>query len=230
MRLLAIDTATEFCSVALTDGQATLIRGEEAPRRHADLLLPFVQSVLAEAGLSLQQLDGLIIGRGPGSFTGVRIAAGVGQGLAFSADLPVVGVSSLQAMAQAAWRLHEASHVVSAIDARMGEVYVGTYSVIDGLMSKTMPEQVMPPTQVSLASDIEWRGVGTGFETYTEILQNAAQPATVQQLKDIRLPHALDMLPLGLAAFTRNEGVAADQFEVHYVRNEVTWQKLPGRA
>lgn len=235
-KLLAIDSATEFCSVAYSDGQQLIIRGEEAPRRHADLLLPYVEAVLAEAQVALADLDAIIVGRGPGSFTGVRIAAGIAQGLAFSQNLPLVGVSSLQAMAQQAWRLHGVSRVIAAIDARMGEVYAGTCRQVDGLMIQEQadvvcaPSSVLSTLQLSLNGNETIAGVGTGFETYTSELINALQPAEVMHLDDVRFPHAQDMLALGRAKFLAGEALKATEFDLDYVRNEVTWQKLPGRG
>lgn len=230
-RLLAIDSATEYCSVAYTDGQQLIVRGQEAPRKHADLLLPYVQEVLAEAQVSLAELDAIIVGRGPGSFTGVRIAAGIAQGLAFSQNIPLIGVSSLEAMAQQALRLHGATAVAAAIDARMGEVYFGTCLAEHGLMVMQGQEVVCAPDTVNaLAEEHEWFTVGTGFVTYPEVL--AQQFGDKAQVKDtaIRFPHAEDMLPLGAQRLLSGKAVAAEDFDVHYVRNEVTWQKLPGRS
>lgn len=235
-KLLAIDSATEFCSVAYSDGQQLIIRGEEAPRRHADLLLPYVEAVLAEAQVALADLDAIVVGRGPGSFTGVRIAAGIAQGLAFSQNLPLVGISSLQAMAQQAWRLHGVTRVIAAIDARMGEVYAGTCRQVDGLMIQEQADVVCAPLsilstlQLSLKGNETFAGVGTGFETYTSELINALQPAQVKHLDDVRFPHAQDMLALGRAKFLAGEALKATEFDLDYVRNEVTWQKLPGRG
>ena len=129
MKLLAIDTSTEGCSVALLNGSELLHLDEVCPQQHSKRVLPMVQQLLNESGLILQQLDGIVFGRGPGSFTGVRIGVGVTQGLAFGADLPVYGVSTLAAMAQAAYRLHGAKQVISAIDARMAEIYLGFFAL-----------------------------------------------------------------------------------------------------
>lgn len=235
MRLLALDTATEFCSAAVNTKAEPVVRGEEAPRQHAQLILPFVQEVLAEADMSLADLDGLVIGRGPGSFTGVRIAAGIGQGLAFSQNLPVVGVSSLQAMAQQAHRLMGAEAVLAAIDARMGEVYYAYYKNVGGVMQPVTEEQVAAPQAVTLPHQEEqtvrvWHAVGTGFAAYPDLLEKFSQEGVQVQQTEVRLPHAEDMLVLGAAMFREGKAVAAEAFEVHYVRNEVTWQKLPGRG
>ncbi|MCC5878534.1 MAG: tRNA (adenosine(37)-N6)-threonylcarbamoyltransferase complex dimerization subunit type 1 TsaB [Idiomarina sp.] len=243
MRFLAIDSATEFCSVALSVGEGDTrqlySRGEELPRKHSQALLPFVNEVLAEAEVNLSQLDAIIVSQGPGSFTGVRIGASIAQGLAFSQDLPIVQVSTLAAMAQACARLHQATHVAAAIDARMGEVYFGTYKLVEGLMQEVSGEIVCPPQQVRVAIEslpqsgaaTLWHGCGTGWETYPDELQQALQ---AQQLKAevpgvVRFPHALDMLTLGIAAFAQGAGIDAVDLSPHYLRNEVTWQKLPGR-
>lgn len=125
-RILAIDTATEACSVALWNNGEKHALFEICPREHTQRILPMVQQVLAESGVTLNQLDALAFGRGPGSFTGVRIGIGIAQGLAMGAELPMIGVSTLATMAQGAFRVTGATQVLAAIDARMGEVYWGT--------------------------------------------------------------------------------------------------------
>lgn len=129
-RILAIDTATEACSVALYNQGETLAHFELCAREHTQRILPLVQQILAEAGLSLKQLDALAFGRGPGSFTGVRIGIGIAQGLSLGAELPLLPVSTLQTMAQGAYRQTGADRVLAAIDARMGEVYWGNLPVM----------------------------------------------------------------------------------------------------
>ena len=126
-KILALDTATENCSVALLVNDRVYVRREVAPRDHTKKILPMVDEVLKEAGLSLNELDALAFGRGPGSFTGVRIGIGIAQGLAFGAELPMIGISTLQAMAQGSYRNMRATHVACAIDARMSEVYWGRF-------------------------------------------------------------------------------------------------------
>lgn len=234
MRLLALDTATEFCSVAFCDGVQRFSRGQEAPRQHAQLVLPFVQDILNQAQISLSQVDALVLGCGPGSFTGVRIAAGIGQGLAFSQNIPLVGISSLQALAQQAYLVHGVRQVVAAIDARMGEVYCGVYRLTGQLMQACGAEQVVAPAQLQATELLAplptptgelWYGVGSGFAAYPEL----AQQLSAIPLTDICFPRAEDMLDLGRAALIAGKGIAAKDYDVHYVRNEVTWQKLPGR-
>lgn len=239
MRFLAIDSATEFCSVALSVGEGESLqlfsRGDELPRKHSQALLPFVNEVLSEAGVNLAQLDAIIVSQGPGSFTGVRIGASIAQGLAFSQNLPMVQVSTLAAMAQACYRQHQAEQVAAAIDARMGEVYFGTYQAVDGLMQQVGKEMVCPPQGVILpqmdAGPGQWMGCGTGWETYADELSEAlhSQLAELQLADAVRFPHAVDMLTLGIAAFKQGAGIDAVDLSPNYLRNEVTWQKLPGR-
>ncbi|RUO33028.1 tRNA (adenosine(37)-N6)-threonylcarbamoyltransferase complex dimerization subunit type 1 TsaB [Aliidiomarina soli] len=234
---LAIDSATEYCSVALGQGADVISRGAELPRQHSQALLPYIDEVLAEAGFSLDQLSAIIVSQGPGSFTGVRIGASMAQGLAFSQDLPLIQVSTLAAMAQASYRLHQAKQVLAAIDARMSEVYWGTYGLQNGLMQAIDEERVCAPEQVSLPASARqkdlWFSCGTGWETYPQVLSDRikAQCAEIdlRPANGVRLPHAIDMLSLGEVYFAQGRAIAAEDLSPHYLRNEVTWQKLPGR-
>ena len=150
MKLLAIDTATEGCSAALLIDNKMAVRMDVQPRKHAELILPMLDELLSEAGLSVSQLDALAFGRGPGAFTGVRIATGVIQGVAFAADLPVVPVSTLRALAQRTYNEYNHTNVLTAFDARMDEVYWAAYQLDDnGLMSLVGEEAVLSPDDVS---------------------------------------------------------------------------------
>ncbi|PNW67398.1 tRNA (adenosine(37)-N6)-threonylcarbamoyltransferase complex dimerization subunit type 1 TsaB [Aeromonas veronii] len=229
MKILAVDTATEACSAALLVGDKLFSRWEEAPRDHTRKILPMVQAVLEDAGISLSDLDAIAFGRGPGSFTGVRIGISVAQGLAFGAGVPLIGISTLAAMAQGAYRLDGAEQVLTAIDARMNEVYFGRYELIDGHMQLVGDEVVSEP-----AALVDVRGklagpvtcVGTGFETYGETLSGLADELAVSQ---VRFPAAEDMLPLARAAWLAGEAVPVEQATPVYLRDKVTWKKLPGR-
>jgi tRNA threonylcarbamoyladenosine biosynthesis protein TsaB len=229
LKLLAIDTSTEGCSVALLNGVELLHLDEVCPQQHSKRVLPMVQQLLTESGLTLQQLDGIVFGRGPGSFTGVRIGVGVTQGLAFGADIPVYGVSTLAAMAQAAYRLHGAKQVISAIDARMAEIYLGFFA-LDAklLMQEVAPEIAIKPTALT-ASPLtgDCVGVGTGWQTYREPM---LQWQAAQVCDEILYPSAQDMLALAVPAFVAGKFIAAELAEPVYVRDEVTWKKLPGRG
>ncbi|HHQ4681990.1 TPA: tRNA (adenosine(37)-N6)-threonylcarbamoyltransferase complex dimerization subunit type 1 TsaB [Aeromonas veronii] len=229
LKILAVDTATEACSAALLVDDKLFSRWEEAPRDHTRKILPMVQAVLEDAGISLSDLDAIAFGRGPGSFTGVRIGISVAQGLAFGAGVPLIGISTLAAMAQGAYRLDGAEQVLTAIDARMNEVYFGRYELIDGRMQLVGDEVVSEP-----AALVDVRGklagpvtcVGTGFETYGETLSGLADELAVSQ---VRFPAAEDMLPLARAAWLAGEAVPVEQATPVYLRDKVTWKKLPGR-
>lgn len=228
MKLLALDTSTEACSVALLYQGSIIALDEVCPQQHSKRVLPMIDGLLAEAGLNLTSLDGIVFGRGPGSFTGVRIGVSVAQGLAFGADLPVYGVSTLAAMSQAAVRLHQASQIVAAIDARMAEVYLASYRCdSDGVVQQLTAEQAIKPLLLApMAFSGPVMAVGTGWQTYASELL-AAQHAEIAS--DILYPSAQDMLTLARSAFTEGHFVSAEQAEPVYVRDEVSWKKLPGR-
>lgn len=229
-RILAIDTATEACSVALWNNGEKHALFEICPREHTQRILPMVQQILAESGVSLNQLDALAFGRGPGSFTGVRIGIGIAQGLAMGADLPMIGVSTLATMAQGAFRQMGATQVLAAIDARMGEVYWGQYQrQNDGVWVGENTEAVFTPERAQqnvMALAGEWASVGTGWGTYPDMA--AATPITLVD-GQITLPQAEDMLPLALVDFALGKMTAVENAQPIYLRNEVTWKKLPGR-
>lgn len=219
--LLALDTATEACSVALLhDGKITS-HYEVAPRLHAQKLLPMIQALLAEAGVALRDVDAIAFGRGPGAFTGVRIAIGVVQGLAFALERPVLPVSNLAVLAQRALREHGVHRVAAAIDARMDEVYWGCYEEVEGEMRLQGAEAVLPPEQVALPAGAggPWFGAGTGWG-YAERLavKVDAQDASM-------LPDALDLLTLAKFAWDRGESVPAEQAQPVYLRDKVATPK-----
>ncbi len=233
IKLLAVDTATENCSVALCIGKQVISRCESVPREHTTRILPLVDSVLAEAGLNLQQLDGLAFGQGPGSFTGVRIGIGVAQGLAFGADLPMLGVSTLAAMAQQVYRKEQATHVLSAIDARMNEIYFGAYQrKEDGDWALWQQESVISPEKLMLENAvINWTCAGTGWEAYPVLAKEleARTPLSKLQLSKVLYPEAEDMLVLAQFAYQRGELLSAENATPVYLRDTVTWKKLPGK-
>jgi tRNA threonylcarbamoyladenosine biosynthesis protein TsaB len=229
---LAIDASTEACSVALQVNNKVYSRYELCPQSHSLRLLPMIDSVLAEANVTLSALNGLIFGQGPGSFTGVRIGVGVAQGLAFSANLPVVGVSSLQAMAQQAYIEFGEEQVISAIDARMAEVYNGFFQLDENnIMQAQQVEAVTPPAKLgdlmSAVIDKPSYVVGSGWDAYPEALaklkRNDASP-------DILFPSATAMLVIGAHKFSLGQGVSAEHAQPVYVRDTVSWKKLPGKT
>lgn len=226
MRLLAIETATEACSAVLWDGALVAARYEVAPRRHAELILPMIEALLAEAGWSRASMEAIAFGRGPGSFTGVRLAASVTQGIAFGLSVPVARVSTLQAMARRAWREHGATQVLTAIDARMQEVYWGAFCIgKHGDVAIEGGEHVLPPSEVPVPGSGTWMGVGTGWGSYAELL-TARAGDRMSGIDDALLPHAEDIAALGALLLQRGEGVSAEQAIPVYLRDNVA--KKPG--
>lgn len=220
MRVLALETATDACSAALLiDGEVSE-RFRIAAREHAALLLPMVESLLAEAGLQVGQLDALAFGRGPGAFTGVRIAAGMAQGIAFGADLPVVPVSTLATLAQSAARLHQARRVLAALDARMQEVYWGAYSADNGLMRLNGTESVCNPQSVPAVGGSDWVGAGSGWERYRETLAGACTDGLAAVHPRLR-PHAHDLAQLAVARVQAGDTVAPERALPVYLRDKV---------
>ena len=226
-RILAIDTATEACSVALTDGEKIYSRFEVCPQQHSQKLLPMVDEILQEAGLTLNELDCLAYGRGPGSFTGVRIATGMIQGLSLGTRLPVVGVSTLAAMAWEAAQETGKNTVYTAIDARMGEVYFAAYLISSEGAEPVVAEQVCPPeVAFEHCTQHDVAVAGTGWGAY-EALETFTRDSSAQVT--IMYPSAKAMLTLAKVAYQRNEGGDAVDVEPVYLRDKVTWKKLPGR-
>jgi len=220
LKLLAIETATEACSCALyLDGSYTY-RYELAPRRHAELILPMVDDVLRGSKVALGELDALAFGRGPGSFTGVRIAASVIQGLAFGAGLPVARISTLQAIAQGVLRELGQRRVLTSIDARMGEVYWGAFCGEGGLMCAVSDERVCSPLHVETPHEGVWFGVGSGWSAHHDALLSALGEHVVD-VDSARFPHALDVARLGLEAVERGEAVDAENALPVYLRDQV---------
>lgn len=216
MKLLALDTSTEACSAALyLDGQL-MEQYRLAPREHSQLILDMIQHLLAESGLVLSQLDGLAFGRGPGSFVGVRIATGIAQGIAYAADLPVVPVSSLEALAYGSGH----DYTAVAIDARMQEVYWAHYiRQSTGEMKLAAGEGVCAPERVPQChKEHSWIGVGSGWLGHHERLSHRLG---VKQWEGEVYPRAASIVRLALAKLNRGQSVSADQAMPTYLRDRV---------
>jgi tRNA threonylcarbamoyladenosine biosynthesis protein TsaB len=225
MRLLALDTATDACGVALWRDGATIAREQVVPRGHAELLLPMCEAVLAEAGTTLEALDGIAFGRGPGSFTGVRIAVSVAQGLAFGAGRPVVAVSDLAALARGAWRRHGWTRVIAALDARMGEVYAGAFTIDgEGTPTEVGIEAVGPVATVALPEDGEWTIAGPGWSAHGDALRARLGRRATAGDGDL-LPSALDVAALGVAGLKAGRGGLAREARPTYLRDRVAEPK-----
>jgi tRNA threonylcarbamoyladenosine biosynthesis protein TsaB len=228
VNLLALDTAADACSCALLSGGAIHSRCLTGSIRHADSILALAQDLLAEAGLSPSQLDGVTFGRGPGSFTGLRIACGVAQGIAFAADIPVAPVSTLAALAQGCYREQQSRWVLAALDARMGEVYWGAYELNrHGVMQAALTECVAAPESVPLPGGLGWIGAGSGWDSYGEVLARRMGDRLGCYAPG-RHPQAQDLIPQALALFEQGAVVAADQALPVYLRNNVA--RKPGAA
>ena len=222
MRLLAIDTSGETCSAALLSGAELTQILELAPRRHGELILDMMGRLLAESGLWLNALDALAFGRGPGSFTGVRIAAAVVQGTAYGAGLPVIGISTLAALAQGHHRLTAHRRILAALDARMGEVYWGCYRIAeDGLAELVGEELVVPPQAVPRPSGEGWHGVGSGFGAYAEEMGKVLGLA-LAGLDPAQTCEAGDIARLAEGAWHRGQAVAPELALPVYLRDQVT--------
>ncbi|TQV65403.1 MAG: tRNA (adenosine(37)-N6)-threonylcarbamoyltransferase complex dimerization subunit type 1 TsaB [Halothiobacillaceae bacterium] len=227
MKLLAIDTSTEACSAALLIDGKVLEEYALAPRRHTELILPMVGRLLAATALRLEQLDGIAFARGPGAFTGLRIAAGVTQGLAFGAGLPVVPVSSLAALAHAAWRLHGAEHVLTALDARMHEVYWGGWRVRGlGDVQAVDAERVVAPADVPCPEGGRWFAAGPGWAAYDEALRSRC--GAVESGRDPNLlPRAHDVALIGGQLAAHGGLLPAEQAQPVYLRDRVAEKPRP---
>jgi tRNA threonylcarbamoyladenosine biosynthesis protein TsaB len=220
LKILAIETSTEACSAALLNGDEVLERYQLAPRGHGDLILQMATEVLAESGLSLGQLDAIAFGRGPGAFTGVRIATSVTQGIAFGADLPVIPVSTLAALAAGGVRATGGQRIIAALDARMGEVYWGAFELIGGKLTSQSAEVVSAPGQVPLVVGDQWQGIGSGWLTYGEVLM-AHYTSQIGGVNADVFPHAQDVAQLAVDIWAAGGAVTAEQAIPVYLRDNV---------
>ena len=216
MNLLAFDTSTEYLSLAITRDTAVFNYDVLAGQTHSQIILPQIQQLLSQAGLQLQDLGGLAFGAGPGSFTGVRIAAGVAQGLGLGANLPVVGVCTLMALAEAS----AASKVIACLDARMGEVYHAVYvKEADGWQAAIAPGLYKPDAVPAVDGD-NWVGVGSGWQTYGDVLTEAYCGKLLATQPHL-LPVASAVLALAQPIFAAGEAKSAEHAMPIYIRNRV---------
>ncbi len=229
MKLLAFETATEACSVALyVDGQV-LERFEVAPRRHAELSLPWAEQLLAEAGVARSQLDAIALSRGPGAFTGVRLAIAIAQGIALALDRPLLPVSTLQTLALRAPA--DAPRVLACIDARMGELYAARYlRDADGELQLQERELLVAPDAVQVpADDSSWAGVGTGFAAGEGVLSARLQ-TRLSSVDAQALPSAADVLKIAVPAMRRGEAIAPELVQPAYLRDNVALTLIEQQA
>jgi tRNA threonylcarbamoyladenosine biosynthesis protein TsaB len=219
MQILALDASTEWCSVALGGEHGFEERSEAAGQRHSELLLPMIESLLSNAKTSLSFLDGIAFGVGPGSFTGLRIACGVAQGLALGTGLRLIGIGTLDAIAEAARRRHGANRVIAAIDARMREVYVAAYEYQGERWQERIAPMVVSPEAVPLPPGAGWLAAGSGFSAYPALRLHVA--AAISGIDADVVPSAAAIGALALPRFAAGEGVPARDAAPLYVRHRV---------
>lgn len=216
MKLIALESSTRYLSVALWQDGKLSERCADVPNGGSDRLLPWLSELLAEAGLALSDLDGIAFGAGPGGFTGLRLSCGLAQGLAFGLDLPVLAVSTLEALALSAG----AEKVCACLDARMNEVYYAAYVVSGDTLETVMAPICAPPAVIKAPSGCDWLGCGDGFSAYPELLGSALGGAISGVRADIR-PTAAAVARLAAPRLAAGAGVDAAQATPFYVRNKV---------
>lgn len=219
MQILALDTSTEYLSLALWLDGRVFVRDIHAGQSHSQQILPMLRELLDEAGVTLKQLNGIAFGAGPGSFTGLRIACGVAQGLAFGANLPVVAVSTLQALAKQSG----ATKVIACLDARMGEIYHAAYIKNSDAWDEVSAPSLFKPEDAPILDGGDWIGVGTGWLAYPEALQAkyAAQLTQMPAPDHGSHPTALAIAELALPIFTAGKAKPAHEAAPVYIRNKV---------
>ncbi len=220
MNILAIETSTQACSAALLSHGQLQHRFQISPQGHGDLILTMVDELMQEAGLTPAQLSAVAFGRGPGAFTGVRIATSVAQGIAFGADLPVVPVSTLAALAQAGYRHNGYESMLCAMDARMGEVYWGTYQIEQGMVSLLSDELVCKPEAVPQPETGEWHGIGSGWAIFADALRSRF-PVQLEEKDAHLLPRAEEVALLAQHAVENGQTVAPQDALPIYLRDNV---------
>ncbi|BBB15208.1 peptidase M22 glycoprotease [Candidatus Rickettsiella viridis] len=226
LKILSLEASTEACSAALLHQDVIQECYQLAPRQHTHLILPMLESLLAEATLKLCDLDAIAFSRGPGSFTGNRISASIVQAIAFAMDIPVVSISSLQCLAQGAYRELHATQVLAAMDARMNEIYWASYRLGDeGIMLEYDPEQLSDPKQFPGTALSDFIGVGSGWDHYAELLEPQFKENQLQQCYPGRYPRAYDVALLAAHAYKEGQVVSAEQAVPVYLREKVASPK-----
>lgn len=228
MNLLSIDTTAEICSIAILCERGSFVFHEERPRQHANILLQEIKTLLLQAELAVQDIELIVFGRGPGSFTGVRIATSFAQGLSLAIGCKVVPISTLQSLAWSAAK-NGYKDIWSSLDARMSEVYFARYRVNDqGVPELVSPEQVIEPKNITIIPQQDTFFVGSGWLTdYEKSSSLASIPLPVESMQ--RMPHALDSAELALQLMKDNliQPCLPENAEPIYLRDNVTWDNKP---
>lgn len=229
--ILALETATDACSVAVYRDGRIDERHVLAPRLHSQLVFTMLAELLPAGGLAAQGIDVVAYGSGPGSFTGLRIAASTAQGLAYSSGLPAIPVSTLAVMAQGALRQGAVSNgddVLCTLDARINEIYAAVFAYEDGLAVVREGPWACPPADLLPAGTRPLCAVGNGC-AFLEQFPGALR-ARIQTVLPAILPAARDIIPLALASWSRGETQSARSIQPVYVRDEISWKKLADQA
>jgi len=216
MNILALDTSTEYCSVALWRDGAVVERCELAGQKHSEILIAMVDALLIDAGIPIGQIDGIAFGMGPGSFTGVRIACGATQGLALGANVPVAGVCTLEALAQASGK----PRVIAALDARMGELYLAAYEKRGEDWVAVVEPCLCKPEAAPVLQGNGWFGAGSGFAAHGAVLERR-YAGQLQAMDGSAIPQAAAIAVLGAARFAARQGVDAAEALPLYLRDKV---------
>ena len=223
-RLLALETSGEVGSVALLVDGAVSERTIASPREQTEAVLPHVQGLLADAGLELADLDGIAFGRGPGSFTGLRVATAVAHGFGLAVGLPLLPISSLAALAQGVWRSHGIERCLVCVDARMGEVFWARFEARDGLVSPVGAEQLGSPAAVRWeAREGPWAGTGSGFAAHAAAL--AGLTSSAETVLPEAWPAARDLLPLAVEDLAHGRARPVEAALPVYLRRESAWKR-----
>ena len=217
MKILALDTSTQWLSVALFDGSDAVGLRERVGNAASERILPAIGELLVRASVSLGDLDGIAYGAGPGSFTGVRIACGVAQGLGFGMDRPLFAIPTLEAIAQSAWRVHGWQRIVACLDARMHEVYVAAYERNDNGWTSVRASAVCQPAAIDTFANGPWFGAGDGFAAYPSLAASLSLDACDADI----IPDARAVAECAWPRVVAREGVAAEKAEPLYVRHRV---------
>lgn len=228
MMILAVDASGECCSAAVGGADGFVERSERVGQRHAERMLPMVQAVLRQRSIALGELDGVAFGAGPGAFTGLRIACGIAQGLAYGAGLPVVAIGSLEAMAEAARRDHGSERVIAALDARMQQVYVGAYAWHGDRWCTEAEPIVTDPAGVPIPEDDGWLGAGNGFAAYPALTERLRR--VISRIDACIVPRARYVGALALPRFAVGDVVSAQDAAPLYVRQRVALTTAERRA
>ena len=220
MKILAIETSTEACSAALGIDNSCIYRHQIAPRKHTELILPMIDSLLNEANIKLNSLDAIAFGRGPGAFTGVRIAISVTQGLAYPYDIPVIPISTLAILAQQFSNKYDC--IAASFDARMKEIYWGLYRKNKlNIMEAIKKEKVCLPNNISTPSSGEWFGAGSGWKLYSDEIKSKFK-CKIIDFDDNAYPHAKDIIKIAIPLYLDGKVMSAELVSPVYLRDKVT--------